>query len=154
MSKVKKIIGSIAVIIALLIIAFCIVVCAQRWWFVDDSSDIVGKWQKEGSSSVVEVTGEKIKLTDDIICAYTLDDSKKSLELKLDSKTGSSHYVFSQDRTELLIIDENLDFFSSFSLDMDDFFKSLFNGKLNSSSAGFLDSSIPTDKIVRLKKVA
>lgn len=152
MSRVKRIIGLVLIILAILIVVAFLAIAATRWWTVDDESDILGTWQNETSSLTVEVTDEKIKLSDDVICGYSLNTADKSIDLKLDTKKGRSHYVFSPDRNELLIIDEDLDFFSSFSLDLTDAFKTIFSGQASMSNAGYLNSDIPSEKIARLKR--
>ena len=142
------------IVIAILITLVCFGICAVRWWMVDDANDILGNWRNQANNSTVEITAEKIKLSEDMICTYKLVPAYKAMDVALGTESGRSHYVFSPDKSELVIIDEDLDFFSSLSLDVTDAVKNVFTGKASASSAGFVNTDISSEKISRLKKIS
>lgn len=139
-------------LVALVIFAFAVLFSASRWWTANDEADIQGTWSIEKSSTKITISDKEIRMSDDVIFTYTIDTSAKSITEKLANKTGKVHYVFSKDKNEVVLIDQDLDFFTSTFLDAGDLIKTFFSGGYSDSSAGFLNSDIADDSVVRLKR--
>lgn len=120
---------------------------------VDDANDVQGTWTIENSSKQILINDTEIRMSDDVIFTYKIDETSKTITEFLADKTGKVHYVFSKDRTELVFIDQDLDFFTSTFLDAGDLIKTFFTGGYSDSSAGFINSDIADDSLVRLKRV-
>lgn len=90
----------------------------DRWLRYDDAREFQGAWQTHGTTAVVVVDGESIKLTEDVSWAYTLDTGAKTLTYSFGNMEGSGRYRFSLDRSQLVIVDG--DGYSWFSTLVDD----------------------------------
>lgn len=90
----------------------------DRWLRYDDAREFQGAWQTHGTTAVVVIDGETIKLTEDVSWAYTLDTSAKTLTFTFGNMEGSGRYRFSLDRSQLVIVDG--DGYSWFSTLVDD----------------------------------
>ena len=119
---------------------------------IDDASDVQGTWTIENSNKQILINDTEIRMSDDVIFTYEIDDASKTITEFLADKTGKVHYVFSKDRTELVLIDQDLDFFTSTFLDAGDLIKTFFTGGYSDSSAGFVNSDIADDSLVRLNR--
>ena len=119
---------------------------------VDDAKDVQGTWTIENSSAKVTISDTEIRMSADVIFTYTLDSDAKQITEHLADKTGKVHYVFSADRKELLLIEQDMDFFTATFLDAGNLLTNFFSGTYSSSSAGFVNSNIAEDSIVRLHK--
>lgn len=153
MKNVKEIIGVIVVVLAAILIALGLIFSWQRWWSVDDVADIQGTWQVEGTETTFVISADEMAIADDVIYKYELNTSDKTIDLTLGTMSGKSHYVFSQKRTQLVIIDADVDFFSSLSLDLSDRISSILDGTFSDLNAGFINTSIDESEIVRLNKL-
>lgn len=153
MKNVKEIIGVIVVVLAVILIALGLIFSWQRWWSVDDVADIQGTWQVEGTETTFVISADEMAIADDVIYKYELNTSDKTIDLTLGTMSGKSHYVFSQKRTQLVIIDADVDFFSSLSLDLSDRISSILDGTFSDLNAGFINTSIDESEIVRLNKL-
>ena len=152
-SKVKIFILAFLCFIAFAIIALVLAFSACRWWLVDDAKDLQGTWKIEESSKSITINEAEIRMSDNAIFTYDVDASAKSITEHLAEKEGKVHYVFSFDRTELLLIDQDIDFFSSAFLDAGNLIYSIFSGNYSNNSAGFSGNYIAQDPIVRLHRV-
>lgn len=140
-------------IIALLIATATIIFSFTRWCVADDAQDIQGTWIVEDSDTTIQVTDTEIRMTSDMIFTYSLDTGSKTIKERLDNKEGSAHYVFSQDRNELVIADINLDAVSSYFFDAGNLFKTVFSGKYKATSAPYV-SSVDDSNVTRLKRAS
>lgn len=140
-------------IIALLIATATIIFSFTRWCVADDAQDIQGTWIVEDSDTTIQITDTEIRMTSDMIFTYSLDTGSKTIKERLDNKEGSAHYVFSQDRNELVIADINLDAVSSYFFDAGNLFKTVFSGKYKSTSAPYV-SSFDDSNVTRLKRAS
>lgn len=150
--KLRIFLIAVASILALAIITFAIGFSACRWWLANDASDIQGPWTIEDSDTTITISDTEIRMSSDVIFTYTLDSGAKSLTENLAGKTGKVHYIFSADKTELILIEEEMDFFSSAFLDAGNLLQTFFSGNYSDSSAGFVTSGIADSSIVRLHK--
>lgn len=141
-------------VIALLIALAVGVFCFSRWLLHDDAADIQGTWQIEGTNVTIVINETEIRMTSDTIFTYKLDSGSKNITEKLDTKSGTSHYIFSVDRSELLIMDRELDSFSSFCYDGANLLKSFFTGNYDASKAALPDDAVNTESVTRLKRVS
>ena len=152
-SKVKKFFLGLLCLIASAIIICVLSFSCFRWWIVDDSSDVQGTWQIENSNKQVLINETEIRMSEDAIFTYEIDEGSKTITEHLADKQGKVHYVFSFDRTELLLMDEDLDFFSSAFLDAGNLLSTFFSGIYSSDSSGFRGVDDSNDSIVKLHKI-
>jgi hypothetical protein len=151
--KPRKVAKIIALVLGAIVLCWIAFVIATRWVVANDASDIQGTWNIAGTDKEVPITSSEMTLTDDLTYSYTLDEFSKTIEVKLGSKSGKSHYVFSLNRQQIVIIDGEYDFFSSLAMDLSDFFSSIVSGTVSAQSAGYKsDESGRT--IIRLNKVS
>ena len=76
-----------------------------RWLRYDDAHEFQGEWQTHGTTAVVVIDGETIKLTEDVSWTYTLDTNAKTIAFTFGNMEGSGRYRFSPDRSQLVITD-------------------------------------------------
>lgn len=77
----------------------------DRWLRYDDAAEFQGSWQTHGTTAVVVIDGESIKLTEDVTWKYTLDTDAKTIAFAFGNMEGSGRYRFSLDRSQLIITD-------------------------------------------------
>lgn len=77
----------------------------DRWLRYDDVAELQGEWQTHGTTAVVVIDGETIKLAEDVAYAYTLDTGAKTITFKFGNMEGAGRYRFSLDRSQLVITD-------------------------------------------------
>ena len=77
----------------------------DRWYRYDDAAEIQGEWQVHGSTGVVVIDGQSIKLTEDVTWSYKLDADSKTLSYTFGTMEGQGRYRFSLDRNQLVIMD-------------------------------------------------
>ena len=77
----------------------------DRWFRFDDAAEIQGEWQVHGSTGVVVIDGQSIKLTEDVTWSYTMDAGSKTLSYTFGNMEGQGRYRFSLDRNQLVIMD-------------------------------------------------
>lgn len=77
----------------------------DRWLRYDDASEFQGSWQTHGTTAVVVIDGQSIKLTEDVTWTYTLDTDAKTIAFTFGNMEGSGRYRFSLDRSQLVITD-------------------------------------------------
>lgn len=77
----------------------------DRWLRYDDAAEFQGEWQTHGTTAVVVIDGETIKLAEDVAYAYTLDTGAKTITFKFGNMEGAGRYRFSLDRSQLVITD-------------------------------------------------
>lgn len=110
-----------------------------------------GNWKIGTSEKIVPITSDKIALTDDATYSYDLDKTAKKITVKLGDMSGNSHYSFSFDRRQLVIVDKNLNALEAFFTDVSDLFFSVTDGSFSLSKGGFDHGN--EDGIIRLNKV-
>lgn len=76
-----------------------------RWFSGDDASDIQGTWYLAGTATPIEITEDRINLTDDVSYRYSLDAADKTIAFTFTNLAGSGCYRFSLDRQELALFD-------------------------------------------------
>lgn len=77
----------------------------DRWLRYDDAAEFQGEWQTPGSTAVVVIDGQTIKLTPDVSYDYSLDTGAKTISFTFGNMQGEGRYRFSLDRSQLVIID-------------------------------------------------
>lgn len=93
--------GSVLLVILLAVGGFS----WDRWLRYDDAREFLGEWQTHGTTAVVVIDGETIKLTEDVSWTYTLDTGAKTIAFTFGNMEGSGRYRFSLDRSQLVITD-------------------------------------------------
>ena len=77
----------------------------DRWLRYDVAAEFQGEWQTHGTTAVVVIDGETIKLTEDVSWSYKLDTDAKTISYTFGNMEGSGRYRFSLDRSQLVISD-------------------------------------------------
>ena len=93
--------GSVLLVVLLIVGGFS----WDRWLRYDDAAEFQGEWQTHGTTAVVVIDGETIKLTEDVSWSYTLDTDAKTISYTFGNMEGSGRYRFSLDRSQLVISD-------------------------------------------------
>ena len=147
-----RILRAFLLLVLALALAAAVACLGLRWFFVNDASDIQGTWNIVGTEKNIPITDTEMTLDEDLTYKYSLDQVSKKINVKLGNMSGTSHYKFSLDRSELVVFDGDYDELKSFNLDVLDFWKSVQDKTFSPTSAGYTDC---TDlKVIRLKKVA
>lgn len=94
-------IGSVLLVVLLTVGAYS----WDRWLRYDDAAEFQGEWQTHGTTAVVVIDGETIKLTEDVSWSYTLDTGAKTIAFTFGNMEGAGRYRFSIDRSQLVITD-------------------------------------------------
>lgn len=76
-----------------------------RWFAHDDAADIQGTWYLAGTDTPVEITADRICLTEDVSYPYTLNTGDKTIAFSFSNLAGAGWYRFSLDRGQLAIED-------------------------------------------------
>lgn len=76
-----------------------------RWFSENDAADLQGTWYLAGTATPIEITEDRIQLTDDVSYRYTLNDSDKTFELSFGNLNGGGRYRFSLDRNQVALVD-------------------------------------------------
>ncbi len=146
-----RILKAFLLLVLALVLAAVVACVGIRWFFVNDASDIQGTWNIVGTEKNIPITDTEMTLDEDLTYKYSLDQVSKKINVKLGNMSGTSHYKFSLDRSELVVFDGDYDELKSFNLDFLDFWKRVQDKTFSPSSAGYTDL---TDlKVIRLKKV-
>lgn len=91
------------------LLAFLLIVVGliswDRWYRYDDAADFQGAWYAQGKSALITIDGERIHLTSDVAYAYTLDTGAKTISFTFGNMAGEGRYRFSDDRSELVIME-------------------------------------------------
>ena len=86
--------GSVLLVVLLIVGGFS----WDRWLRYDDAAEFQGEWQTHGTTAVVVIDGETIKLTEDVSWSYTLDTDAKTISYTFGNMEGSGRYRFSLDQ--------------------------------------------------------
>ena len=98
-SRGKKIFLGIGIAVLAIAIAVVIVMFNAH----DDTQDIQGQWQIQGTEAIITITDKQIVLTDDVAYDYHMDPWTRTLDVGFFGASGSAQYAFNSDRTELVI---------------------------------------------------
>ena len=90
--------GSVLLVVLLIVGGFS----WDRWLRYDDAAEFQGEWQTHGTTAVVVIDGETIKLTEDVSWSYKLDTDAKTISYTFGNMEGSGRYRFSLDRSQLV----------------------------------------------------
>lgn len=71
----------------------------------NDAQDIQGTWYLNGTNVAVQVTPDEIVLTSDVAYDYQLNTTDKTIRLEFGNLEGGGRYLFSLDRSQLMIVD-------------------------------------------------
>ena len=151
-SKLRVFLIALFATVAAIIIACTVAFSIFRWLIPNDAADVQGTWSIENSDTKITISEREIRMSEDVIFTYTLDATSKQITENLADKTGKVHYVFSADRKELVLIEQDMDFFTATFLDAGNLLQTFFAGEYSDTSAGFKNSDIAEDSIVRLHR--
>lgn len=131
-----------AVVAALLLVVAAVVggFAWLRWFSGDDSADIQGTWYLAGTATPIEITEDRINLTDDVSYRYALNPTDKTIAFTFTNLAGSGCYRFSLDRQELALVDGTFTGFDTLGRDIgwivEALVKKLQGGQLSPGEAG------------------
>ena len=80
--------GSVLLVVLLIVGGFS----WDRWLRYDDAAEFQGEWQTHGTTAVVVIDGETIKLTEDVSWSYKLDTDAKTISYTFGNMEGSGRY--------------------------------------------------------------
>lgn len=131
--------------VGIVLITFAVILLGllsyNRWYVHDDVADIQGVWLISGDAAIgtnaatIEFTDKAIILDINTAYVYSLDTRRKVIEFSFPPMdlTGSGHYRFSTDRSQLLIVDGEYSWLSTCASDfwwtLRCWWASLFGGK-------------------------
>lgn len=110
-----------------LIVVAVIVAAALVWFSVfawnrsaahDDAADFQGTWFADGTTTLINIDGGSIRLSDDVSYTYTLDTKAKTVSFMLGNMKGQGRYWFNGARDELVIYDGTFSSDDTFKLDL------------------------------------
>jgi len=101
----RKVALALFVIAVLGIVAAVSWIAWDRWGRYDDHADMQGDWYVRGTMVVVPIDEHTIKLADDVVYNYAIDDHDKTISYTFGDWKGSGRYWFSDDRSKLVITD-------------------------------------------------
>lgn len=76
-----------------------------RWLAFDDARDVQGSWQVAGTTTIISIDADIVRITDDVAYSYALDSGEKSIALSFGEYAGGGHYWFTSDRQTLVFAD-------------------------------------------------
>lgn len=153
MKLVFKILKVAISTILLLFAVLVIILCAFRWWSANDVSQIQGNWEIAGTGKTVPITDSEITLTDDVTYTYTIDTFAKTIHVQIGNYSGTSHYVFSADKSEIMLIDGTFNWAQTLTNDVSDLIESITSGAWRADSAGYTLHENTLGTHTRLKRV-
>ncbi len=98
----------VRIVVAVVVVAIVVGIAFfswNRWLRYDDAADLQGSWQVDGTTSEVVIDGTSMQLSDDVSYDYTIDSGSKTITYTFGSLEGQGRYRFSDDRSQVAIVD-------------------------------------------------
>lgn len=105
--KLSKKFVIVAAVLAVVLVAATSVLAWNQWLRYDDAADFQGAWLVEGTTQSVSITESEIQMTEEVAYSYALDTFAKKITFSFDNLTGEGTYVFSPERTTLVITEND-----------------------------------------------
>lgn len=107
--RAKVVRRTIIAVVVVLVIGVVLGFWLLRWGLHDDAASIQGSWRVQGTDTVIDITEDKIVLTDEVAYDYVLDPEAKTLTFTFGGLSGNGRYRFSLDHSQLAIDDGEFD---------------------------------------------
>ena len=111
-SPVRVIVASLCVVLVAAL-GVCTWFALDRWCFHDDALDIQGTWFIYNTQVSIPITENTMGISDDAVYEYTIDTQAKTVTYSIGNLSGTSHYRFSPDRTQIALIEDGKRVFTS-----------------------------------------
>lgn len=99
----------VAAVIAVVLAVGIGVMSWNQWFRYDDTADIQGTWQVEGSDVAFTFTEDEMVMTPEVSYTYELDTFQKTITFAFKDHQGQGTYAFSPERTTLVITETSPD---------------------------------------------
>ena len=104
---------SVAIGVFAAFIVACIALAVDRWWVHDDAQDIQGTWYIYDTEVAIPIGPDTIGISEDAVYEYTIDTQAKTVTYRIGNLTGTSHYRFSSDRSQIALIEDGKKVFTA-----------------------------------------
>ena len=104
---------SVAIGVFAAFVAACVALAVDRWWVHDDAQDIQGTWYIYDTEVAVPIGPDTIGISEDAVYEYTIDTQAKTVTYSIGNLTGTSHYRFSSDRSQIALIEDGKKVFTA-----------------------------------------
>ena len=108
---------SVAIGVFAAFVVACIALAVDRWWVHDDAQDIQGTWYIYDTEVAIPIGPDTIGISEDAVYEYTIDTQAKTVTYRIGNLTGTSHYRFSSDRSQIALIEDGKKVFTATLLD-------------------------------------
>ena len=95
------------------LVIVCAAIAVDRWFVHDDAQDIQGTWYIYGTEVAVPISENTIGIAEGTEYRYTIDTQAKTVTYSIGNLTGTSHYRFSSDRTQIALIEDGKKVFTA-----------------------------------------
>ena len=104
---------SVAIGVFAAFVVACIALPVDRWWVHDDAQDIQGTWYIYDTEVAIPIGPDTIGISEDAVYEYTIDTQAKTVTYRIGNLTGTSHYRFSSDRSQIALIEDGKKVFTA-----------------------------------------
>lgn len=104
---------SVAIGVFAAFVVACVALAVDRWWVHDDAQDIQGTWYIYDTEVAIPVGPDTIGISEDAVYEYTIDTQAKTVTYRIGNLTGTSHYRFSSDRSQIALIEDGKKVFTA-----------------------------------------
>ena len=104
---------SVAIGVFAAFVVACIALSVDRWWVHDDAQDIQGTWYIYDTEVAIPIGPDTIGISEDAVYEYTIDTQAKTVTYRIGNLTGTSHYRFSSDRSQIALIEDGKKVFTA-----------------------------------------
>lgn len=104
---------SVAIGVLAAFVVACIALAVDRWWVHDDAQDIQGTWYIYDTEVAIPIGPDTIGISEDAVYEYTIDTQAKTVTYRIGNLTGTSHYRFSSDRSQIALIEDGKKVFTA-----------------------------------------
>ena len=104
---------SVAIGVFAALVVACVALAVDRWWVHDDAQDIQGTWYIYDTEVTIPIGPDTIGVSEDAVYEYTIDTQAKTVTYSIGNLTGTSHYRFSSDRSQIALIEDGKKVFTA-----------------------------------------
>ncbi len=104
---------SVAIGVFAAFVVACVALAVDRWWVHDDAQDIQGTWYIYDTEVAIPIGPDTIGISEDAVYEYTIDTQAKTVTYRIGNLTGTSHYRFSSDRSQIALIEDGKKVFTA-----------------------------------------
>ena len=104
---------SVAIGVFAALVVACVALAVDRWWVHDDAQDIQGTWYIYDTEVAIPIGPDTIGVSEDAVYEYAIDTQAKTVTYRIGNLTGTSHYRFSSDRSQIALIEDGKKVFTA-----------------------------------------